>query len=60
MPRETHTPVRAVRVPEAVWVAAKERAAAEGTSVSAVVVHALSRYGEGASVNVMPPPRQTA
>jgi hypothetical protein len=56
MGRETHTPIRAVRVPDDVWNAAKQRAAAEGTDVSAVVRHALRRYGDGATANVMPPP----
>lgn len=50
------TPLRNVRVPKDVWEAAQARAKAEGTNVSAVVQHALRRYGEGAVNNVMPPP----
>lgn len=40
-PASIHT----VRVPDHIWAAAAQRAAAEGTSVSAVVVQALLRYG---------------
>jgi predicted HicB family RNase H-like nuclease len=38
------TPVRSVRVPDLVWRAAAERAAAEGRSVADVIVAALRRY----------------
>ena len=41
------TPGRNVRVPDGVWEAAKMRAAAEGTSVSAVVVETLTEYAAG-------------
>jgi hypothetical protein len=50
------TPLRTVKVPEDVWQAAKDRAAAEGVTVSAVIVYALRRFGAGATSNVMPPP----
>lgn len=46
MPAKPRTPQRAVRVHDDVWFAAQERAAEEGTSVSAVVVRALERYGK--------------
>ena len=46
--RDTHTPRRTVRVPDAVWDAASARATREGTTVSAVVVRALSRYAKHA------------
>jgi len=46
--REKHTPVRAVRVPDDVWKAAQDRAAAEGTTVSAAVLAFLKRYGKKA------------
>jgi hypothetical protein len=35
---------RSLRIPEDVWVAAVEKARAEGTTVTAVVVAALRRY----------------
>jgi hypothetical protein len=38
------TPLRAFRVPDAVWFAAKAKAESEGTSVTAVLVAALERY----------------
>ncbi|WP_406297811.1 hypothetical protein OG948_19840 [Embleya sp. NBC_00888] len=38
-------PKRHIRVPEGIWLAAAERAAAERRSVSAVVVAHLVRYG---------------
>lgn len=38
------TPLRNVRVPEDLWGRALARAAAEGTTVSAVIVQALKRY----------------
>jgi len=40
------TPIRTVRVPDDVWQAAQERAAAKGETVSAVIVRALKRYGK--------------
>jgi hypothetical protein len=38
------TPRRNLRVPDDVWDAAKAKAAAEGTTVSAVIVAALREY----------------
>lgn len=38
------TPIRNVRVPDDVWQAAVERAATEGTTVSAVILGALREY----------------
>ncbi|WP_279536565.1 hypothetical protein [Cellulomonas shaoxiangyii] len=35
---------RSLRIPEDVWIAAVEKAKAEGTTVTAVVVAALRRY----------------
>lgn len=37
----TKTPPRSIRVPDELWRAARERAAAEGTTVSAIVSAAL-------------------
>lgn len=42
--RETHTPIRSVRVPDDLWVAVKAKATAEGTTVTQVIVRALRRY----------------
>jgi len=42
-PSRVHT----VRVPDHIWAAAAERAAADGTNVSAIIVAALVRYGRG-------------
>ncbi len=42
-----HTPPRSVRVPDAVWQAARDRAEAEGTTVTAVILRALTRYAKG-------------
>lgn len=38
-------PLRAVRVPDDVWEAARERAKTEGRTVSDVIRAALKRYG---------------
>ena len=38
------TPPRAIRVPDALWAAAQERAAADGRTVTAVVIEALRAY----------------
>ena len=48
------SPVVNFRIPANVLAAAKERAAAEGTTLNAVVVHALRRYSEGATANLNP------
>ena len=41
------TPPRSVRIPNDVWDAAKARAEAEGTTVTAVILRALIRYAKG-------------
>jgi hypothetical protein len=41
-----NTPMRAMRIADDVWIAAQKRAAEEGTTVTAVVVAALKRYGQ--------------
>ena len=38
------TPLRNIRVPDEVWHAAVEKARAEGTTVTAVLVKALQKY----------------
>ena len=43
----TNTPPRSVRVPDAIWQAATARAKAEGTTVTAVILAALTRYAKG-------------
>ena len=43
-PATGKTPVRNVRVPDALWEAAKARAAAEGRTLTDVIVAALHRY----------------
>lgn len=46
--KETHTPIRNLRVSDEVWNAAKAGAAEEGTTVSAVINEMLrERYGDG-------------
>lgn len=52
-----NTPTTPFRVPLDVLERAKARAKAEGITLTSVVVHALRRFGEGATNNVMPPPR---
>lgn len=42
--RETHTPIRNVRVPDDLWASVKARAATEGVTVTDVIVRALRRY----------------
>ncbi|MBB4931865.1 molybdopterin converting factor small subunit [Lipingzhangella halophila] len=44
-PATGQTPVHSVRVPAHIWDRAKERAEAEGKSVSEVVTALLQRYG---------------
>ena len=39
-----NTPLRAIRVPDEVWQAARQKAEREGTTVTAVVLAALQRY----------------
>lgn len=55
-----NTPTTPFRIPSDVLDAAKARARAEGVTLTAVVVTALRRYGEGATRNVMPPPPERA
>lgn len=43
-PRKGETPRKTVRVPDAVWQEAKEKAEAEGKTVSDVVNDCLRRY----------------
>lgn len=42
--KETHTPPRSVRVEDELWEAAKAKAAAEGRTITDVIVAALKRY----------------
>ena len=39
------TPVRSVRVPDDIWVAAKAEAEARGETISEAIVAMLERYG---------------
>ncbi len=43
-PATGKTPVRNVRVPEQIWRAAQEKAAAEGRTMTDVIVAYLKRY----------------
>jgi NRPS condensation-like uncharacterized protein len=43
-PKTGETPIRNVRVPDGVWSAVKAKAAAEGRTITDVVVTALHRY----------------
>jgi hypothetical protein len=42
--KPTHTPRRTIRVGEALWVAAQEKAAERGETVTDVIVRSLERY----------------
>lgn len=42
--KPTHTPRRSIRISEALWVAAQEKAAGRGETVTDVLVRALERY----------------
>lgn len=44
MPNAPKTPLRTIRVPDDVWLAAQERAAELGETVSEVVRRALREY----------------
>lgn len=44
MPNKPATPNRAVRIPDDVWLAALEKARAEGRTVTEVIVTYLRRY----------------
>jgi antitoxin component of RelBE/YafQ-DinJ toxin-antitoxin module len=46
MPKQTHTPLRNIRVPDDVWNAAKESAERNGTNLSEVIRAFLVRYGK--------------
>jgi antitoxin component of RelBE/YafQ-DinJ toxin-antitoxin module len=47
VPNQPKTPQRTVRVPDDVWLAAQERAAQEGVTISEVIRRALQKYGAG-------------
>lgn len=47
VPNKPKTPVTGFRIPEDVKAAAVERAAAEGKTLTEVVVASLKRYGKG-------------
>jgi hypothetical protein len=47
MPNKPKTPVTGFRIPEAVKGPAAERAAAEGKTLTDVVVEHLAKYGKG-------------
>lgn len=47
VPNQPKTPQRSVRVPDEVWRAAKERAEAEGNTLSDVLRQVLDAYGRG-------------
>jgi hypothetical protein len=42
--KPTHTPPRSVRVPDALWLAAKAKAVERGETVTDVLTRALERY----------------
>lgn len=44
-PKTGETPIRRFRAPDAVWERAKARAEAEGTTISAVLLAYVTRYG---------------
>lgn len=46
VPNQPKTPQRSVRVPDEIWQAARERADAEGRSLSEVVREALAAYAK--------------
>jgi hypothetical protein len=54
-PATGKTPLRNVRVPDGLWAAARAKAAAEGRTITDVVVTALHRY-----VSSPPPQQDTA
>ena len=53
MPNQPKTPVRGIRVDDDLWHAAQEKAAAEGRTMTSVLVAYLKRY-------VATPPRKRA
>jgi hypothetical protein len=44
MPNQPKTPSRAVRVPDVLWDAARDRAAQDGRTVTSVIIEALRAY----------------
>lgn len=44
MPNQPKTPARAVRVPDTLWDAVRARAAAEGRTVTSIILDALRDY----------------
>lgn len=42
--KPTHTPRRSIRISEALWAAAQDKAAERGETVTDVVTRALERY----------------
>lgn len=46
MPNQPKTPHRTIRIDTDLWRAAQARAAAEGTTVTAVLVAALRKYAK--------------
>ena len=44
MPNAPKTPTRTVRVSDDIWVAAKEKAAAEGRTLTEIVIVALKEF----------------
>lgn len=44
--KPTHTPRRSIRISEALWVAAQQKAAANGETVTDVIIRALERYAK--------------
>lgn len=44
MPNQPATPHRTVRVPDELWEAVQEKAAAEGLTVTDVIIKALERF----------------
>lgn len=42
--KTTHTPPRSVRIPDALWNAAKTKADERGETVTDVIIRALERY----------------
>lgn len=55
-PKTGETPIRNVRVPDGVWNAVKAKAAAEGRTITDVVVTALHRYASTPASQVREPP----
>lgn len=44
MVRDSHTPIRTVRIDDALWAAVHEKSQADGTTVSEVIRECLTRY----------------